>query len=400
MNLRIGILTWFIGSNLGAVLQAKALQYKIQTLFPDECCETIYYQTQNQVVSKKKYGLIRVVKNFIIRRSIKDFYIELYMLPINKRRWKQIDKFISENMKVSIPYIGDAIEKANEEYDIFICGSDQIWNPEWLDTRYLLDFVKRGKKRIAYAPSIGMDYIPDEHRETIKDELKEFAALSVRERQSVECIQSLIKNKVVTDVCDPTLLLKQDEWKQILKLKASDKEPYIFCYFLSREKKYRDYVCQFAKREKLSIINLAYANGYNEADKNFKAKKVYCISPQHFLELIAGASLVFTDSFHGVVFSILQEKRFWVFERNITALDGRNMSINSRVDNLLEKLKLKERKVSANDFRTDSKSLNQDIDYKLVEQLLRKYRQESIAWLKDSILREGTDDRKNVSVCR
>ncbi len=210
------------------------------------------------------------------------------------------------------------------------------------------------EKRIAYAPSFGVNEIPKEFENNYKDWLLNIPSISVREKAGAKIIEKLTGRKAEV-VVDPTLLLTKDEWLAIATpAKNKTKNKFLLTYFLgdlTLESEYE--IKKIAANENLEIINLA----------NFNNPEVYTADPSEFLDYINTASIFFTDSFHGVVFSILLDTPFVVYERK-----GKSPSMNSRIDNLLSLFKLEDRKNENLKGATISKLI--DVDYSHVNSIL------------------------------
>ena len=221
------------------------------------------------------------------------------------------------------------LEDIDTLYDYVIVGSDQVWNPgfEKYDIAFLR-FVPQGK-RIAYAASFGMASLPQTCRERFAKAICEMAAVSVREEQGAAIIKELT-GKNVPVVLDPTLLLDAEEWTELESkpawYKNNNAEKYILTYFLGKKPPIIETV---AEKEHLKVINLLDMAVFDH----------YTVSPQEFLYLIHHAALVYTDSFHGSVFSILFERPFVVCDR----IDKHQYSMKSRIDTLLKLFCLQDR---------------------------------------------------------
>lgn len=381
LQMRVGILTWYIGYNIGASLQAFALQKKINVLFPDTECEVVCYQTKTQ---QKMYSLWRLIKSLRSKNPC-IFLKNLGFLPTIVKKKKDIDMFIKESIVESGDiYSEEDIEKANSKYDVFICGSDQIWNPNWLDKHYLLDFVEKEKYRIAYAPSIGVDYIPDEKKAVYTNELTKFNAISVREKKGAEIIRDIMDNKDITSVCDPSLLLNKEQWNNYLHIKRY-KNNYIFVYLLGSDEKNKRLSLDYAKRTNRPVHYLKYANGYNSFDSRIRAESglvpYNSISPGKFVEEITNASLVITDSFHGVCFSIIEHTRFLVLQRAENGKNSHKLDMYNRIKEVVEKVGLEQCCVeSSQDL------LEPSIDWSVVDSRMKdEYIFKSENWLKESL---------------
>ena len=254
--------------------------------------------------------------------------------------------------------------------DAYIAGSDQIWNQQIpLEERkiFFLDFVKKAKK-ISYAASIGRDTIEEQEKQQISQLLDRFDAISIRENTGVKLYQPLTKNKI-ENVLDPTLLLNCNEWDEIAKT-PNIKKDYIFSYTLGADRNILDNIDSISEKLNIGITEIYYK-------KNFKNEitNINDAGPKEFVGLIKNAKYVVTNSFHGMVFSILYKKDFWVFTRG---------KMNSRIYDLLEILDLKDRIIES-DTNINEIDLNSKIDYNKVYQQLEKERKKSIDFLKNAL---------------
>ena len=128
------------------------------------------------------------------------------------------------------------------EFDIYICGSDQVWHGITsygeLDCGLWLKFVKGSSIKISYAASISLSQIPEQAEPLIRDALKDFRAISIREVSDKKKIEEILgENKKVEWVLDPTLLLSRNEWEQIETENKYSGEKYIFVYLLGDKKR-------------------------------------------------------------------------------------------------------------------------------------------------------------------
>ena len=236
---------------------------------------------------------------------------------------------------------------------ILICGSDQIWNYHFAHERFYYYFLKFAdeEKRIAISASFGVERIPDEWKQIYIDGLKGFAHISVRE----DAGQAIVKNLLDRDVpvlIDPTMMLSEEEWLKVSKKPRVDcAKPYVLKYYLGDE----------AEEDK--IDSWAKENGYEVYELlNKEIPELYSVGPGEFISLINNASLVCSDSFHCIVFSIIFSKPFLVYSRL-----GTGNYMTSRMDTLLGKFGFLDRwknLVSEDDY------LN--CNYEFVQELLEK----------------------------
>jgi hypothetical protein len=239
------------------------------------------------------------------------------------------DKYIVESdFTLRLNNIPDNL---NNRYDFVVVGSDQIWNP---NIRYgsSLDFLSyvSKEKRIALAPSFGVSVIPDEFKERYSNYLNDMAFLSVREEKGAELIQTLCGRNAEVLV-DPTLVLKSENW---LKLATSAKnkpnKKYLLTYFIGEVSSKRlKLLRKMATENQLELVMM---NSLHDTDR-------YDADPAEFLDYIRSASLVCTDSFHCIIFSMHFQSPFVVFDR-----EGKSAPMGSRIDTLLRKFKFEERK--------------------------------------------------------
>ena len=118
----------------------------------------------------------------------------------------------------------------NSQYEAFICGSDQIWNPYYFDKSYFLDFVNSENKKIAFAPSMGGCSIPYRLRNTYKRLMSGFNYLSARENEACALVSALTGKKC-EHIADPTFLLSAEEWIKALEVRKDSSKRYILLLF-------------------------------------------------------------------------------------------------------------------------------------------------------------------------
>lgn len=215
-------------------------------------------------------------------------------------------------------------------YHAFVCGSDQVWNPNFLTTSMIdfLQFVPQ-EKRIALAPSIGVSKLPECFIKDFKDWVSAIPYLSVREDAGAKIIKELTGRDAAVLV-DPTFALTKEEWLSFAKEPSvRPNGSYVFCYFLENETdSYVRYIEKFAEKNHCEIVNLY----------DIQSLQYYDIDPQEFVWLLANSKAVFTDSFHGLAFSINLQKPFVVFKR----ADG-GAVMSSRIVSILNKTGFEDR---------------------------------------------------------
>lgn len=328
---KIGIVTLNGYTNYGNRVQNYALQEALKKF--DYDVETIWIENVNE----QKADFIKLIINII--RNPKLIYNKInnkvYLNKLNKNRKERFKKFSSKYIVESDIKIGqnNLPKEYLDLFDLFVTGSDQVWNPYYTkgSPLYFLTFAPK-KKRIAYAPSFGISYVPKWCKEDYKQWLNDIKHLSVREDDGSDLIEKLTgKNAEVLP--DPTLLLTKEEWLTIAKPASNKpKEEYLLTYFLGPiPDKVQKLIKQITVRNNLKIVNLAQS----------KHMEYYLADPSEFLDFINSATIFFTDSFHGSVFSILFETPFVVTDR-----ESKVPSMNSRINTLLSTYNLEERHIS------------------------------------------------------
>lgn len=278
-------------------------------------------------------------------------------------------KFDRDNISFS-KYSASAndVESGLEEsYDYFITGSDQVWNPFYdyiVGKSELLCFTEKEKK-ISYAASFGVEDIPADKQEMFIRALKDFKAISVREKSGVNLVRSLTGNDAVVTL-DPTLLLNADQYRKISRRPVSMPcGKYALLYLLGGESMvYHEYVQKNVDANSLFIYDVLQMN---------KEKRI-AVGPAEFLYLLDHAEIVLTDSFHATAFSLLFRKPVITFPR-----EGLDMS--SRIVTLASTVGLESNFMDNGIFY-----IGKNENYTEIDKLLTKARERSIEFLKEAIL--------------
>ncbi len=218
-------------------------------------------------------------------------------------------------------------------FDYFVVGSDQIWNP---NIRYgsSIDFLTFApiEKRIALAPSFGVSHIAEKFIEKYSNWLNDMKYISVREEAGAELIKKLT-GKEVPVLVDPTLMLTTNDWLKIAETgKNKPQKPYLLTYFIGEMSSKRKKIIQsLANKNGLELVMLASLDDLER----------YAANPGEFIDFIHDASLVCTDSFHAIIFSMQMKRPFLVFDR-----EGKSAPMSSRIETLLAKFKFESRRFS------------------------------------------------------
>lgn len=355
---KIGIFTLNGYYNYGNRLQNYALEQVLLSL--DFQPKTIRVFRKSTISSKKN----RLIKLFSINQITSKFRFILNkeIMTIRTSRFIQFsNEFLNETE--TIYKSNNEIEKIVNEFEYFVVGSDQVWNPNNLHGTdyYFLPFSEK-VKNIAYSPSFGVTHLPNSVKPKYSVWLNNFSNISVRENTGQDIVKSLI-GIIPPILVDPTLLLSSNDWTQIAQPhKNKPNKEYLVTYFLTENKNTSRFINSFARKNNLKIVRLG----------TIRDRIYYTTNPNEFIDFIKNAKIIFTDSFHGSVFSILFKKPFVVFKRG---------NMNSRIDTLLSNFKFENRHW---DYIKDS-NFYFDIDYGHVQAILDFERKKSLNYLTNAL---------------
>lgn len=320
---KIAILTFQNAKNYGAVLQCFALQKYLLSNFE---CEVSVINYTPQMFKKVFYNPLRPFEAFGIINKIKAFG----KFVLRHDECKNISKRNSSFelfLKNKIPLTDKRKRITNENYDLYIVGSDQVWNMELLDNDFTFFLPCVTAPKISYAASFKTSEVDKCVLEIMKRELATYDGISVRE----DDLKSYLLEKIGIDSdvnIDPTLLLKKNQWTEIMANECHISEKYVLIYFVNMPERLIDLAFEYAKNNNLLVISLNRIKTQNRyLDYSFA-------SLPEFLYLINNANVVFTTSFHGMAFSIIFERLF-CFE-----VPGNSYNNNNRLINLAQKLNL------------------------------------------------------------
>ena len=292
----IGIITFLHNDNFGSALQAYALQRTVREL-GYECIHLDYQpdrteKTRNMLMSGNSPKLIL---DGIRKREVRADQDGA------RRKSEAIPAFYKRRMHLSKPCRNQReLREAGRECEILLCGSDQIWNPVWLNPAYFLTFAEKGIPKAAYAASLGVSRLPKQAKiRKIRRWTNDFRAISVREQEGAELLEQMTGRKA--DVMpDPVCLLSATEWNEIAG-SPPEGEPYLLCYFIGSNPDYWNRVRELQQKTGLRAVVLpvtaeSYRSGYELLDG---------AGPEEFLAAVRDAACFCTDSYHGLVFGTL-----------------------------------------------------------------------------------------------
>ena len=362
--------------NFGSVLQVyalceavKKLGYNSEVVWQDGNMSKNFDIRPNKAIKTA----FRLVMHPSLLWSTLKMIREVKSQVIDERKVKKFDDFVATHFIQSF-YSAEEMEKmaAANKFCKFLCGSDQIWCTTTLypDPMMYLRFVPK-ETRVAYAPSLGRNYIPDYNKKILRKFINDVPCLSVREDEGHRLIKELTGRDALV-VADPTLLLKSADWDK-LKIDIETPVDYVLCYFLDEPSQdVKTSVCQYAHKSDKDIVILG-----TMGNLDYPKDRVHhpIAGPGEFLSLISKASMVITDSYHGMLFAINYHKKFWSVERAYSQFDQ-----SSRQLTVLNRLSMEERYVNGNINFTDA-----DIDYTAVQAKIDEFVALSINYLKKSL---------------
>lgn len=366
---RVGIMTFHNTDNYGAELQAYALQEKINRILNDADVRIIDYRNKNL---EKNYKLFSI-RGENLKLKLRSIISNVIYFNKNLKRRLNFKSFRKNKFKLSNKYKNlKQLEHRYPKYDIYVTGSDQVWNYKIvgdLSNAYTLNFGDKGIKRISYAASIGLNKIEDIYKKEYYNKIKEIDRISVREENAREMLNEIIKEEIEV-VLDPTLLLTKKEWNNEIIKKEKPKEKYILAYVVAPDKEYTKIVNELSRKTGLKVIHFEKKDVYENT-----LKSLYTQGPLDFINYIKNAEYVVATSFHAAVFSIIFNKKFFIVPHKNTS---------SRVTNLLTKLEISDRIFySSEEFKNID--YNFQTDWKKVESILNDEREKSINWLKNAL---------------
>ena len=372
--MKTGLVTFYHIHHYGAALQAAATERAVETLGHE--CEIIdYFVNQDNALFRRPTGL---------GSAAADAHTALHYQAL-KTRYERFEQFSQDHLRISAHrYLSAAeLRQAQLPYDAILSGSDQIWNPKIFPNGHF-DPVFFGafsdRRKIAYAPSFGIPKVPEDMEQELRSYLDAFSHLSVRERQG-QAIVTEVTGQTVPVVLDPTLLLTAEQWSTAASRhmvaqggrQALTPQGYILCYCINRPGALAPYIQEFARRSGLPVVQLC---GIRQK-VHPKARCILDAGPAEFLELFENAAFVFTNSFHGTVFSTQFRVPFFTAVSPAELADPES----SRTFSLLSRLGLSDRIVG----QGSTDALETPVDWDAVEPRLLAARAASLEYLRDAL---------------
>ena len=385
--------TWTTYNNYGTVLQAYALQQEILYLGHENVIlndkEIIVQQikrnkaigTQNKhnpTIPDRRAPRVSRLREMLThpRKAARVVLARLNREKFEKPYYLSQDavRQFKNRLLISCNFYPDNLEALNEQFDVFVAGSDQVWSLHegTFNPFYFLDFAT--KRKIAYAPCLGKNRIEAGKEKTLRDLLSDFYAISSREKSSAEQLSALTGRDVAW-VVDPTILRGKSGWlEDIERMDNPIKHKYLLCYFLENNPWYFEQVKLAAK--KLGIRPVLIPNRWDFLSSEYVITKG--IGPLEFVSLFSNAEFVLTDSYHGSIFSILFGRKFQYLER-FSNQDPNSQNI--RIQSLFGALDLEDLIVPQNGIV----STDPTIEWDKVSEKLEKLRKSSEEYLANSL---------------
>ena len=314
--MRIGITTWHTGINAGTFFQLYGLYQELNRRGHD--VKVIRYKSAPQdFLPKGKFYYISQFPSLIKKRIQTTNNNQQYTTVIKKweseaiKRSKKVDEMYNL-LNYTNEVSSDAEMKAlNNDFDLFIVGSDQVWNAGMLNRRYFLDYVEKGKVKAAFGPSVGTGKILAYQKKMYQKYVSEFDFVGVREQLMADTLNNLIDQKV-EHVVDPSMLMTKEEYSELASLPDKyNNINYLLLYFTLDNEFMLNEAVDYAKRNNLKIVCMAM----HHCDYMLKDIDIYAeAGPREFLGLIMNASAVFTSSFHCTIFFFFFNRNLFVFE--------------------------------------------------------------------------------------
>lgn len=378
---KVGIITIARVNNYGAELQAYATQEALRKQGYDaEIIDYLFYKNKGHKRTKAsrptfKMPLKKHLAEWLYpkRARLKALLQRNKLMEV---RAKNFEKFHQANTHFSKTYHSyDELLNAQQEYEAYIVGSDQVWNPgvySSLDP-YFLKFAPKGKRKLSYASSIGLSELPAHTHSYYHEALNGLDAISVREEQAVDLVKQ-VSGKDAQWVLDPTLLLNAEEWQKVAKMPQGMPQKYILLYELTPCPYLKTLAKHIAEIKGCKVVRITKDANREEPDD--EVINVMDAGPAEFLGLFHNAEFVVTNSFHGTAFSINFNRPFYV----VTPARKKN---NSRQQSILQLFGLTDRLLLEDTPLSDEERL--PIQFEQVNAKLEEQRQLSMNYLTSNI---------------
>lgn len=371
--MKVALLSFHNAYNYGAALQAYGLQKAVEKLGAE--CEYIDYVNPFR---KAAYHMPSQFAGAICHKRYRQAVRIMAGTPFMAQRKHAFRRFYDSYLKTTDKTYHNSQEAAelNDIYDKFIVGSDQVWNYEHngTDWAYLLDFVVDDQKKISYSSSFGLSTIPTEYKTFYKKYLTRFERLAVREEIGIKLVKSLTGRDAHL-VLDPVFLAGTEIWDSIRKnAPCTTRDNYIFFYTNDKQQIQNFLHTGYPMEGLTSHILSSHVTLSDFVSPTVKVR--IAMSPESFLNEIAGAKLVVTASFHCTAFAIM-------FHKPVCVILSGNRGKDERLRNLLRITGLESRILKLD---MTAQEINEAIDYNKVDNALKPYYEKSWEYLRHAVL--------------
>lgn len=342
--MKVGVLTFHRATNFGTVLQAyatvtvlKELGFEAELIDyrPDYIEKTIRNRRLRD--SKNIKTIVSILINKIIygnqmTQKNKNFLEFISKIPVSNQIYRTVEE----------------VQQEVQQYDVILSGSDQLWNEKITGSDDTYFFPFEHEKKVSYASSFGVSTISEERKTKIREYLKDFSYISVREKTAVTLVEDILGSEKNTRlkierVIDPTLLIKKDSWGQLINFNLNlPRQGYILTYYMIETPILRQITKKLEKETGLPVVNI------KPSKKQMilrEGRNMMWAGPREYLSCYAGAKYVVTNSFHGSAFAINFEVPMYVAPLPVSMAG----EVNSRLIELLEWYYLSERWIDSND---------------------------------------------------
>lgn len=369
--MKIGVVTNFDTKNYGSLLQAFALQKKLEELGVQAYVLHKKNHYKRSILAKIKRLFLPSQNNYSVQEIIDIKQARKSYILKNRK----LQSFVNENIDVRVCSPKSARLVVGDT-DVMIAGSDQIWSSSagTLSEFTTLQFVPDRIKRYAFAASVGTIELNEESKNLLRSGLERFTEVTVRESSAMSLIKDVTSVPVNT-VLDPTFLYDEAYWSAIAKEPEVD-ERYIFVYMLRPEPVTLSAALALADKTGYKVYLFS-----NRLINDPRVKNITDAGLEEFLGYIKNADYIVTNSFHGTAFSIQFRKQFVSI-----AISGSGM----RVTDFLQLVGLQNRIITSSD---QIETIDNEIDWNSVEDVIRAERNRSIEYLNRIISENSTNAR-------
>ncbi len=371
------ITQYFDSKNYGGLLQAFALQHFIGEEHGTQVSYKLEYKGYWYYIIREIYKVPlskkRAAVTLFLKELTKAIISPKVCLKIRKR-YKIISAFAKSIKHTKKKYDSKSIDNVAGCDDVFITGSDVVWDISCNPYVTALGFVPENKKKISYAASMIDSTIPNGWAEKYLPYVSRLDAISVREKSVAEKLKTMLPDKEISVVVDPTMLFDGSQWSEFVKDRKSP-DKYGLIYLLGEDKKQQEEALRFCKDNGIKSLTFPALHGRILLhQKHYGDIQNFTADPFDFVKLIENAEVVITDSFHASVFSVLFHKPLCILKRE---------DASGRLENFADDLGLSHQLYSTDDFSEISKI--PDIDYSYSDRIISQKREESIQFLKDNL---------------